>query len=90
MKPIQFKGANVVYAKDQPEYIPLPAFKDESKEGIVVTCWELSFWDRVRLIFNGKLWLSIWTFNQPLQPVRPTTIKTDVLIEVAYETSQET
>jgi hypothetical protein len=27
MKPIEFKGQNTVYAKDQKEYLPLPAFK---------------------------------------------------------------
>ena len=69
MKPIEFKGANVVFAKDQPEYLQLPAFKDD--EGNVITEWELT--DRERLkIFNGEnLRLSLLTFNQPLQPVRP-------------------
>ena len=27
MKPIKFKGHNVVFAEDQPEYQPLPALK---------------------------------------------------------------
>lgn len=27
MKPVEFPGVNVVFAKDQPEYIPLPAMK---------------------------------------------------------------
>ena len=27
MKPIEFKDQNVVYAKDQPEYLPLPALR---------------------------------------------------------------
>lgn len=27
MKPVEFPGVNVVFAKDQPEYMPLPAMK---------------------------------------------------------------
>lgn len=30
MKPIKFEGHNVVYAENQPEYNPLPAFKAEN------------------------------------------------------------
>ena len=40
MKPIKFKGQNVIFAKDQPEYIPLPALK--MPDGEIITCWELS------------------------------------------------
>nr|UVY42675.1 MAG: hypothetical protein [Bacteriophage sp.] len=28
MKPVEFPGVNVVFAKDQPEYMPLPAMKN--------------------------------------------------------------
>jgi hypothetical protein len=67
MKPIEFEGHNVVFAKDQPEYMPLPAFKDPS--GGVVTCWELTPEERLELFNTGKLWIKQLTFNQPLQPV---------------------
>jgi len=40
MKPIEFQEQNVVYAKDQPEYLPLPGLKNEL--GDLITCWELS------------------------------------------------
>lgn len=33
MKPIEFPGVNVVFAKDQPEYMPLPAMRKEKKDG---------------------------------------------------------
>lgn len=29
MKPIEFNEQNAVYAKDQPEYTPLPVFKND-------------------------------------------------------------
>ena len=41
MKPIKFKGYNIIYAKDQLDYVPLPAYR--TKEGIVTSCWYFSF-----------------------------------------------
>ena len=69
MKPIEFKQHNVTFAKDQPQYLPLPAYR--SDDGQVITCWQLSWLDRLRVLVNGKLWLSQLTFNHPLQPQRP-------------------
>lgn len=67
MKPIQFDGANCVYGKDQEEYNPLPAQKNE--DGTVVTCWQLEPGDLERIKETGRVWLSMMTFSQPLQPV---------------------
>lgn len=69
MQPINFKESNVTFAKDQKEYLPLPAYR--SREGQVVSCWHLSFWERLRLVFTGRLWITMLTFNHPLQPLRP-------------------
>jgi len=69
MIPIEFKGQNVVFAKDQPEYIPLPAHRDS--EGVVTTCWKFSFKERLRVLLGAKLYWQHLTFNQPLQPVKP-------------------
>jgi len=72
MKPIEFAEANVVLAKDQPQYLPLPVWMDESdSKGRVVSCWRFSFIERLRILFGGKLWLSVLTFNERLQPQRP-------------------
>ena len=68
MKAVNFKHQNVVYAKDQPEYLPLPALKIESEYGEVISCWRLSFWERIKVLFTGKIWLSLMSFNQPLTP----------------------
>ena len=38
MKPIEFKGQNVVFAKDQDGYQPLPACIKKDNYGTVVTC----------------------------------------------------
>lgn len=80
MKPIEFKGQNVVFAKDQPEYHPLPAFRADTPQGEVVSCWQLTFMERLRILFTGKLWVSLMTFNKPLTPSYFTTIKKEVII----------
>lgn len=79
MEPIKFKGHNVVFAENQPEYKPLPAFKSDGPEGAVVSCWKLSFRERIKILFTGKLWLSLWSFHQPLTPSLPTVNMEDVL-----------
>lgn len=79
MKPIKFKEANIVFAEDQPEYIPLPAFRSNTPEGQVISCWTLSFRERIKVLFKGKIWLSLMMFGAPLAPSIVTTKKTDVL-----------
>lgn len=69
MKLIEFPEQTVVIAKDQPEYLPLPAWRrPHDASGEIVCCWQLSFRNRLKLLFTGKIWHSILTFNQPLQP----------------------
>ena len=68
MKPIEFKDQNIVFAKDQPQYTPLPALKLGTPEGEVISCWKLSPIERIRVLFSGKIWLSMMTFNKPLTP----------------------
>lgn len=57
-----------IFAKDQPQYQPLPSFR--TAEGIVITRWRFAWQERLRLLFTGDLWLEQHTFNHPLQPVR--------------------
>ena len=78
MEPIKFKEQNCTYAENQPEYLPLPVFKDIN--GIVVSCWKLSFTERIRILFNGKIWLSLMSFNKPLTPSLMSTKKSDMFI----------
>lgn len=63
-----------VFAKDQPEYTPLPASVDPS--GLVMTEWEFSAEDLAKIVDGGRLRLWLHTFNQPLQPI---------IIEVVHE-----
>ena len=66
MKPVNFKEANVVFAENQKEYLPLPTHKTE--DGIVTSCWKFSFIEKLRVLFCGRIYLSTMTFNKPLQP----------------------
>lgn len=79
MKPIEFPEQNCIYAKNQPEYIPLPVFKADTPQGECISCWKLSFSERLRVFFGGKIWVSMFTFNNPLTPSFFTTKKSDVL-----------
>jgi len=81
MKPIKFKEHNVVFAENQPEYLPLPAFKSDSDRGEVVFCNKLSFRERIRVLFKGEIWCSLLMFGKPLTPSYHTTKKSDVLIK---------
>lgn len=80
MKPTEFKEANVTFAKNQPEYLPLPALAFKDPQGIVITCWRLSFWERIKLLITGRVWVSTMTFLQPIQPLYLTTHKDEVII----------
>lgn len=62
------KQPEVVYAKDDPRYIPLPAHRSE--DGLVITRWKLSMAERFQVFIGGSIWLSIMTFNRNLQPVK--------------------
>ena len=59
--------SEIVYAKEQPEYVPLPALR--WSDGLLVTRWSLSWKERLILILGGSVYLGVLTFNNPLQPV---------------------
>jgi len=62
----------IVIAKDQPQYIPLPAVV--SGDGLVVTRWRFSFWERWSILITGNLWHSQMCFSEKPHPIR---IQTD-------------
>ena len=79
MKPKKFQEANVVYGEGQPEYKPLPAHN--TKEGQAIFCFELDEAERKKIAKTGELWVSLLTFNQPLQPIFITINKSDLFIQ---------
>lgn len=68
MKLINFKEQNVVFAENQPEYLPLPACQLNDPEKTIVCCWQLSWKEKLQILFTGKIWHSVLTFGQLLQP----------------------
>lgn len=76
MTPVKFDGVNVVYAENQPEYFPLPGYRKPNGE--FTTCWKLTWRERLRVLFHGRFWLNVLTFNNPLQPLCPGTQRKDV------------
>ena len=68
MKPIEFKEQNTVFAKDQPEYVPLPAYTDKKQ---TISLWQMTWPERMLVLLCGKLWLRQLNFDEPLQPQLP-------------------
>lgn len=57
----------VVFAKDQPQYLPLPA---NVGHNYVETKWKLSWKERLHAFIMGSVYLTLKTYNEPLQPIR--------------------
>lgn len=81
MKPIDFKGRNVIFAEDQPEYLSLPALALPDPTGEVISCWSISDEELETIIKNRCIYISQLRFSHynengdlvhnPLQPLRP-------------------
>lgn len=78
MKLETFPEANKTFGADQPQYIALPAYKEPgSNNGRIVFCWSLSWRERLRVLFSGRIWHQVYTFHHPLQPQLLTVEKPD-------------
>lgn len=75
MKPIKFKGHNIVVGENNKEYLPLPAqlFPD----GELITCWKFSNEEVENIIKSKCMYIRIYTFNNPMQPILPTVLLED-------------
>lgn len=81
MIPIDFPETNCVFAKDQSQYIPLPAHRDETQESVVTSCWLLTWKEALRLLLTGRLWIQQMTYRSSLQPILPSAEKPDLVEE---------
>ena len=54
-------------AESQDEYGTLPALPVDNQR--IITHWRLTWRERLTILFNGSLYLHVWTFNSPLQPL---------------------
>ena len=71
MKALEFEQQNAVFAKDQKEYMPLPAHVQNN--GLVTFCMQLSDEEIEGVKKTKKLKLSVLTFGRPVQPIRIST-----------------
>lgn len=81
MNTIKFPEQNKVYAENQPEYNPLPVYDRKNETGEQVSCWHLTWKERFKLLITGKIWLSVLTFNQALQPLKMSVHKEGMLLK---------
>lgn len=81
MKPIPFPESNTVYSKDQlihegypegPKFIPLPAYTNSDE---TITCWQLTWTERLRVLWTGRLWWRQLNWGKPLQAQNPSVTK---------------
>jgi len=78
MKLLSFPEQTVVIAKDQPEYLSLPAHQFNDPNGRIAFCWQLSWKERFQVLWRGVLWHQVLTFHKSLQPQLLTTDKPDM------------
>ena len=83
MKPIEFPEQNTEYAKSQAQYKNLPSYRGPAPEVPVISCWALNEEERKRIAETGVIWLSVWTFGSPLQPLLLTANKEEAGLPVA-------
>lgn len=70
MKPVDFEGQTHVLAKDQPQYQPQyqPLPVHVTDDGVVTSCWKLSWFDRLNALLTGRVYVCQLTFWNALQP----------------------
>ncbi len=88
MTPIKFPEQNAGYGESQPEYLSLPVHRSGDDCGMVTSCWELSWRERLELLLTGRLWIRQMTMHKLLQPIKPMVYKPDFIGE-SMEASKE-
>ncbi len=75
MKPISpviegYQDKEVVFAKDQPEYMPLPALVLEGEDKPVVSRWQINDEERKQIAEGADILLTQMIFTDLYHPVR--------------------
>jgi hypothetical protein len=63
------EGQEIVYAKDQPQYLPLRTLRTSNYERDVISRWTLTDEQRQAVAQGADIFLSLRTFGNPLQPI---------------------
>lgn len=71
MNPISFEGQNFVYAENDADYRPLACRVIENDPyGRVISCWSLTWAERIKVLYTGRVWHESLTFKNALQPLK--------------------
>ncbi len=77
-KSVEFPYQNLVIAKDQPQYTPLPVCVLGENQS-VVSCWEIPPEALEEVRKTGKIYIQVMTFGKPLLPLRVATDISDFI-----------
>lgn len=72
----------VTYAKEQPEYAPLPVFRTEKG---VLSRWKLTEDERRHIARGGDLFICMMNFGGPLLPILPIAAEPDQALATMLE-----
>lgn len=68
MTPVEFDGMNSIVGVGQPQYRPLPTMRHKDTRGKVTSCWKGNIKERFIFLLTGRMYLTLITFNNPIQP----------------------
>jgi hypothetical protein len=71
-----------VFAKDQPEYMPLPTFGTEKA---VLSRWRLTEAERRYIAQGGDLFICMMNFGGPLLPILPIAADPDTALDIMLQ-----
>ena len=75
MIPVELELCNVLMGKGQEEYRGLPGFVDKQK----VVTWKFTKKEMETIENTGCIYIAVFNQGQPLQPILPSTVITDIL-----------
>lgn len=64
------ESEELVYAADQPEYLPLRTLRSKGSWGRVISRWTFTPEQREAIAAGADVLLELSTFGRPLQPIR--------------------
>lgn len=70
--------SEIVFAKDQPEYLPLRCLRGKGRMGAVLSRWSPTEEQRRAIAEGADIILELSTFGGPLQPIRMAVAKGEI------------
>jgi len=66
--PVKFPEAEATYGRRNAPFVPVHVFVDDEE---VISCWQLSWWERIVIVWTGRLWLRQYTKGDKMHPQYP-------------------